>query len=762
LSVANLAIVLIQNNNHMKKLLGLIIVILWGATASMAQQYHYYYGDTKVGLELNTSHAYLLLQGVKTPEALKDLLPQVNVTAFSAFTVPSRLKATAVSASKPSGDHWAEVALPEKLDAASYFAMLQAMQGLPNVVSAQPYFTSDKAPDERLGISNLIMVKLRPDGSEAQLQAIASEFDLEILGQNLFMPQWYTLSVTKASKGNAIEVANRIYETGQFEASEPDLMVQKLTTCVNDALFNLQWGLNHTSAVIGTVGLDVNACAAWSNWGYGSNTVQIAVLDHGFEQNHPDLSPNNVGTGWNTQTASSPAAVLGNHGTACAGIVAAQENNTIGVSGIAPNCGIISISDPLLVTANAAQDLANGLNWAWQNGAEVISNSWGHNALTSSLIDNAITNALANGRGGLGTVVVFAAGNSNSSVIYPASSNPAIMVVGGCSPCGERKSPTSCDGETFWGASFGSQVDVVGPCVLIPTTDRQGSSGYNTASGTAGDYHNTFNGTSSATPHVAGFAGLLLSMNPCLTQLQVCNIIERTAQKVGTYGYATVGGRPNGTWHQEMGYGLIDIDAGMRMTRELYVQNVTFTGTEVRQVQGSLFAGYSVDVTQPLGDVNVNSGSNVSFHASSSITLSPGFIANSGSVFLGKIITTNCSDWNNSAARLAPPLAQSTSAESSATPTVGASRLGGTSWQVMPNPFGNALTLRYELAQTAMVQAQLYNAQGQLAHVLVSPQAVKAGSHEVKVDLSESLAHGFYFLRLTVGEQTWTQKLVHQ
>lgn len=745
----------------MKKLLGLVMVILWGATASMSQQYHYYYRDSKEALELNTSHVYLLLQGVKTPEALQEMLPAVRVTAFGAFTVPNRLKQTSISTLKPSGDHWAEAALPESLNADSYFAMLKAMEGSPSIVSAQPYFTSKKAPDEHLGISNLIMVKLREGGSPKLLQAVATRLKLEILGQNLFMPQWYTLSVTKMSSDHTIEIANLIFETGYFEAAEPDLMVQKLTTCANDALFGQQWGLNHTGSVMGTVGLDINACSGWANWGYGNSSVQIAVLDHGFEQNHPDLSPNTVGTGWNTQTASSPASVLGNHGTACAGIIAAQENNMMGVSGVAPNCGLISISDPLLVAPNATQDLANGLNWAWQNGAEVISNSWGHNSLTSGLIDDAITNALLNGRGGLGTVVVFAAGNTDGSVIYPASSNPAILVVGGCSPCGERKNRSSCDGETWWGASYGSQVDVVAPCVLIPTTDRQSTNGYNTVSGPAGDYYNSFNGTSSATPHVAGFAGLVISLNPCLTQLQVCNIIERTAQKVGAYGYATTVGRPNGTWHQEMGYGLIDIDAGMRMTREVYIQNSNFSGPQVKQVQGKLFAGNNVDPSQPAGDVYVNPGVKVQFNASSSILLSPGFVANTGSVFLGMIISTSCSDWDKPAARFG---SVSSTGNGATIPLTEASKSGisGPSWQILPNPFENSLILHFELKLTASVQAQLYNGQGQLVHVLLAQQESEAGKYEVKIDFGELLPKGIYFMRLVLGDETWTRKLVRQ
>ena len=63
--------------------------------------------------------------------------------------------------------------------------------------------------------------------------------------------------------------------------------------------------------------------------------------------------------------------------------------------------------------------LANGINWAWQNDADIISNSWGGGS-PSTLFDNAVTSAFTNGRDGLGTIIVFSAGNSNSSSIpYP-------------------------------------------------------------------------------------------------------------------------------------------------------------------------------------------------------------------------------------------------------------------------------------------------------------------------------------------------------
>ncbi len=121
------------------------------------------------------------------------------------------------------------------------------------------------------------------------------------------------------------------------------------------------------------------------------------------------------------------------------------------------------------------------------------------------------------------------------------------------SPCAERKNPSSCDNETWWGSCFGNELDVVTPGVLIPTTDRQGNAGYS-----PNDSVLTFNGTSSACPHVAGVAALILSVNPSLTQQQVVDFIEKNTQKVGGYSYQTVAGRNNGTWHNEMGYGLVD------------------------------------------------------------------------------------------------------------------------------------------------------------------------------------------------------------
>ncbi len=330
--------------------------------------------------------------------------------------------------------------------------------------------------------------------------------------------------------------------------------------------------------------------------------------------------------------------------------------------------------------------------WTWHNGADVISNSWG-SAVQYQIIDDAIDSALIRGRNGLGCVVVFAAGNENSAVNYPANSNPDIIAVGAMSPCGERKRSSSnpsevglgvtpdpngvsCDGEKTWGSNYGNEIDLVAPGVLIPTTDRQGNNGYNPgteihvlAGGNkiSNDYNDDdytvwFNGTSSACPQVAGVAALILSINSNLTQDKVRDIIESTCTKVGSYSYSTVSGRNNGTWNNQMGYGLLNAYAAVLKASGgnisgagiVCASNTTFSLTGVT-------SGLNIDwdcSTSLLTQVGDDNGSSFIVHANSSSTNGQGWISvkiitdcgdtitRTKTVWVGSPGTFDVSDWD--------------------------------------------------------------------------------------------------------------------
>ena len=368
--------------------------------------------------------------------------------------------------------------------------------------------------------------------------------------------------------GESIETANFLYESGYFEHAQPSFLRLMMTS---NTYYTNQWGLNNTGQSGGTAGIDINAPEAWGIT-EGYNNIVVAVLDQGVDLDHDDLEGNLL-TGYDA-TDGSDGAVNGDcggnyaHGTCCAGIIAAVDN-TIGIKGVAPNCNIVSIRIGL--TNNFYDpEIIEGMNYAWETAdADIISCSFAGGSPNEDITDE-ISYALELGRDGLGCVVVIAAGNYNIDVEYPANCNPDIIAVGAINPWGERKSPTSSDGEQWYryppyndylgGSNYGNDLDIIAPGVFIPTTDIESSAGYNQSSGTGGDYYLTFNGTSAATPHVAGVAALVLSVNPNLTQDQVRDIIESTAQKVRTdiYTYSNHTGRSNGTWNNQMGYGLIN------------------------------------------------------------------------------------------------------------------------------------------------------------------------------------------------------------
>jgi subtilisin family serine protease len=556
----------------MKTKIYILTLFLTLPLLSFSQSNYYYYDNQKV--YINIDREYVSLNSISDFNFLTDYSANyISKTEFVENNDRSYVTPTDNNAQSRVNlkNYYSEIKVKNNVsnNILNYTNFINSLNQNSNTIKVSPCFKT--LSGKRLGLTNNFYVKVNSSSNVDALYNYAQINNLEVIGKDPYMSNWYILSCSKINSKNSLEYANQFHESGLFITAEPEFVYHDLQT-TNDPHYNNQWGLKNTGQYGSAyTGIDINAEQVWSVT-KGDN-VKVAIYDHGFEMNHPDLASNVFGNGFDATTGTSPSQVRGIHGTACAGIIGAIQDNNIGVSGVAPESDIISISINLQFSDTPAA-LASGFNWAWQNGVEIISNSWGGYA-PSTIITDAIYNAINNGRNGLGCIIVFASGNENNTNIrYPGSAVPEVLVVGAMSPCGERKSPSSCDGES-WGGCYGNQLDIVAPGVKIPTTDRQGGSGYS-----SNDYHLTFNGTSSACPHVAGVAALILSVNQCLSAQQVRDIIEQTAQKVGGYSYTTSSSHPNGTWNNEMGYGLIDAYAAVQMaqgmgstTLDLYVKD---------------------------------------------------------------------------------------------------------------------------------------------------------------------------------------------
>lgn len=180
---------------------------------------------------------------------------------------------------------------------------------------------------------------------------------------------------------------------------------------------------------------------------------------------------------------------------------------------------------------------ANAIRFAANNGARIINNSWSFStSCPIPEINDAITYAHQKG-----CIVVFASGNDSSAVSQPAAGAPSAVLVVGATDSGAQRATYS---------NYGTSLDIVAPGSDIMTIET--SDGYMVASG-----------TSFAAPHVSGILASIWGINPDLPASRVRNIIEQTAQKIGMYGYDLISERPNGTWNQYEGYGLVDMKAAV-------------------------------------------------------------------------------------------------------------------------------------------------------------------------------------------------------
>jgi thermitase len=294
--------------------------------------------------------------------------------------------------------------------------------------------------------------------------------------------------------GDPAAVARRLNRSALVAYAEPNYILRTQAT-PNDPLFSQLYGLHNTGQTGGTSDADIDAPEGWDAAGLGafpaSGGVKIGIVDTGIDQTHPDLSGKTV------DCADSLSGVLvegtcvddNMHGTHVAGTIAATANNATGVAGVAFNARL-AICRALRTAAGTGltSDVANCINWTHTRGARVISMSLGGG--DSITLRNAVANAWTGGAAN-GSVLVAAAGNDGDATVnYPAGYSEVVSVA----------ATDHNDGRASF-SNANPDVEVAAPGVSVLST-------------IPGGQYARLSGTSMATPHAAGVAGVLWQLFP--------------------------------------------------------------------------------------------------------------------------------------------------------------------------------------------------------------------------------------------------------
>ncbi len=266
----------------------------------------------------------------------------------------------------------------------------------------------------------------------------------------------------------------------------------------------------------------VNAEQAW-DISLGDNAIKVAIVDNAVFCGHSDITTytqRDVADGDNDATPPEyiSSDFMWSHGTHCAGLATADINNSTGMLSLGGNVELIGVKcTPDDGSSAAVYYGYDGIQWACQNGANVVSISWGGTGYNSSAQN--LLNSYPN------VVFLAAAGNDGvTTILYPGGYNNVICV-GSVDANDIRSSFSNYNGSTQW-------VDIASP----------GGYSYggllNTVYTSGGNNYAQMGGTSMATPFAAGLAGLMLSLNPSLSPAEIENCMVSTGatinQNIGT------------------------------------------------------------------------------------------------------------------------------------------------------------------------------------------------------------------------------------